>query len=173
MGPAGYRPTQQNAKPNYKYAIVPDRPFMNKLLLICFVVFIQGCLISERTWNVGTCRQSSAGSYGCSVIVPKRVAGVDLRAQIDPKPLQVPSTDLRIKLHNHEPHVIEVSLLEGKIIHIPSGGDFEISAKSEWGGWIICFLDTSNGAIKLGVEVVDGKPKDGAIRIVAHSSDAL
>ena len=83
------------------------------------------------------------------------------------------SINLRVKLHNYEAHMIEMHTLDNGNIHLQSGGDFELLAKGGSGGWIVCSFDTSDGPIKLGIELLNGNPKEGTIRIVAHSSDAL
>src|SRR5277367_168062 len=53
------------------------------LSAVFLVIFVQGCLVWERNWDLGACKESSTGSYGCIVKVPKCAAGVNLQAQIE------------------------------------------------------------------------------------------
>ena len=110
--------------------------------------------------------------------VPKSLAGAELIADISSAadtntPLSV---DLRLRLQNKDSRSIEISGLPEGIVFLKPGDSLEVQTRPGNGGQKYrhaCFLDTQNGAIKLGIDVVGGKPKKGAIRIMAHSSDAL
>jgi hypothetical protein len=145
---------------------------MNKLLLLPLIIMIQGCVTWQRTWNLGVCEESATGSYGCIVKVPKSAAAAHLSAEIKPLKITVPSTDLKVKLRNNESHTIEIQGLDTGAAYLKPDEDFVVLSKRDAGGWAICSFDTSEGAIRLGVEILGGKPAGTAIRIVAHSSDA-
>ncbi|HXT10680.1 MAG TPA: hypothetical protein VN873_03890 [Candidatus Angelobacter sp.] len=150
---------------------------MNKLLLfIPLVILLQGCVTSERTWNLGACQEFGTGSYGCTVTVPKSVAGAELIADIssttDSKTPQ--NIDLKLRLQNKESRTIGIQGLPGGNVYLKPGESLEVLTKPGADGQrYACFLDTSDGPIKLGIDVLGGKRKEETIRIVAHSSDAL
>ena len=153
---------------------------MNKLivLLIPLAILAQGCVTWERTWNLGVCQESVTGSYGCTVKVPKSLAGAELIAEISSatdtnSPLNV---DLRLRLQNKDSRIIEIQGLPGGNVFLKPGDSFEVQTGPSNGGQRYRdagFFNTSDGAIKLGIDVVGGKPKEGKIRIMAHSSDAI
>jgi hypothetical protein len=147
---------------------------MNKLLLLPLIIMIQGCVTWQRTWNLGVCEESATGAYGCLVKVPKSAAAVHLSAKIEPlnNAQVVPSTDLKVKLRNNESHTIEIEGLDAGAAYLKPGEDFVVLAKRDAGGWAICSFDTSEGAIRFGVEILGGKPAGTTICIRAHSSDA-
>ncbi|MGA2802016.1 MAG: hypothetical protein ABSE97_06580 [Verrucomicrobiota bacterium] len=153
---------------------------MNKLivLLIPLAMLAQGCVTWERTWNLGVCQESVTGSYGCTVKVPKTLAGVDLIAEIssaaDTNTLL--NVDLRLRLQNKDSRSIEIQGLPGGSVFLKPGDSLEVQTGPSNGGQRdrhACFLNTNDGAIKLGIDVLGGKPKEGTIRIMAHSSDAI
>jgi hypothetical protein len=113
------------------------------------------------------------------VKVPKCLAGAELIAEISSAtdtntPLNV---DLSLRLQNKDSRPIEISgLPSGGIVFLKPGDSLEVQTRPGNGGQKYrhaCFLDTKDGAIKLGIDVVGGKPKEDKIRIMAHSSDAI
>jgi hypothetical protein len=112
------------------------------------------------------------------VTVPKSVAGAELIADIssttDSKTPE--NIDLELRLQNKETRSIEISGLPGGIVFLKPGESLEVQTRPGNAGQEYrhaCFLNTNDGPIKLGIDVLGGKPKEGTIRIVAHSSDAL
>ena len=145
---------------------------MKRLLPILLVMVCEGCVTSEHNWNLGKLREDDEGVYGSIVIIPKSIAGVMLMARIEKVTLEVPSVDLHFRIRNEENHVIEI---QGRdpFVHLQPGESFELLARRGSGGWIVCFLDTGSGRVKLRVDIVGGRPKESDIRMVAHASDAL
>jgi hypothetical protein len=148
---------------------------MNKLAPLALALLMQGCVTADRKWDLGTCIESAAGAYGCTVRLPRSAAAVQLSAKIDSpdRPGTEPDGDLTLRLRNEEDRTIVVQGLQGRNVYLRPSGDVEVTARRGAGGWAVCGFDTSNGAIQIRVEVLRGRPAGATIRIWALSSDAL
>lgn len=144
---------------------------MKKYLAVFLALICAGCLTWSRTWILGTCRQTSSGSYGCTVTVPKCGAGIEIRAQIVPETLPLPSNDLKVKITNYETRVIVIEGIPAPFVYLAPGGTCELVGRRGMSRWTICGFDTSEHSIKLGIELLGEKPKDGPIQITGFASD--
>ena len=152
---------------------------MNKKIFPIFLLLtlVQGCAIMwgvwERHWDLGVCRESAAGIYGCSVKVPKCSAGVRLSIIIHRKNTQIPaSASMRIQIQNQESHTIEI---QGRnpAVYLKAGESFEfnISPNYEINRGFIRSFDTHSGAIRIAINILSGRPEGATISIVGEASD--
>jgi hypothetical protein len=151
---------------------------MNKLVFVILIGLTAGCLVTQRNWNLGICRFSHTGSYNCVIRVPKSLAGVTLIAE--PNPGGASGSDslligeLRIRLQNVDSHSVEILAFDKDNIRLNPGESVEGTTKSNVEKQaIIGFVDTSEGAIKLAVEILASSSIGEKVRIVGHSADAL
>src|SRR5476651_1147617 len=103
---------------------------MKKIFPILFLlILIQGCGLIWKHWNLGDCQESSTGTYGCIVTVPKCSAGVRLSVMVHRQnAINPPPASMRIQIQNKESQTIEI---QGKnpFIHLKPNENYELEIK--------------------------------------------
>ena len=162
----------------FKLLSILGSVFTTAILLI----LVQGCVyvgslrygVWERHWNLGACSELPLGTYGCAVKVTKSSAGVGLSVIINRKNTQIPPpANMTIQIQNKESHTIEIQGAN-PFIHLKPNESHELEVspnyeiKTPEGN--ICAFDTHEGAIKIAINILSGRPEGATISIVGEAS---
>jgi hypothetical protein len=135
--------------------------------------------IVQREWNLGTCRESADGTYGCTIKIPKCSAGsVHVGLAIHRENALIPEVQtMKLRIQNMESHATECL---GK--HLEPNESFEIDIKANYwknsrgehsGGADVGSFNMIDGSMKVRIDILSGRPKGATITIVALASEGL
>src|ERR1035437_2228060 len=152
--------------------------FHASLLLAFFLTLVQGCVWC-RHWNLGACQELPNGIYGRTIKAPRFSAGVNVYLAVATDHQNPPQfgNSVKVRIQNKESHTIE---LQGALTHgiyLKPNESFELdithNPTNEINEVPVCSLDTHSGAIKIEVDVLNGRPKGATVIIRGESCDGI
>jgi hypothetical protein len=156
------------------------------LLITFFLTLVQGCVWC-RHWNLGACQELPNGIYGHTVKAPRFSAGVNVYLAVDTGPKHFPynpnpnppqfGASVKVRIQNKESHTIEIQGLNTGNVYLKPEESFELdithNPTNEINEVPVCSLDTHSGAIKIEVDVLNGRPKGATVIIRGESCDGI
>lgn len=154
---------------------------------LLLLILVQGCSLNlgaltggvyQREWNLGACSESSDGTYGRTVKIPKSSVNVNVFLTIHRSDASIPEDKtMGIRIKNMESHAIE---LLGKQLEPNENFEFNINPEywkdsrgenSGRGG--IGSFNMVKGSMKIRIDILSGRPKGATIDIGAMASEGL
>jgi hypothetical protein len=147
---------------------------MKKAIPILFLILLQGCMTWSRQWNLGICRESSAGVHSCAIKVPKSSEVVSVGARIVyPTEKHATIKSLRIRIENEEPHIIQIQGISPSVLLKPKEAhEFTVQAGPAFNtvdGAYICAFPTGKGSIRVKLDILNENLTNTIIKIIGSA----